>query len=321
MKACIHTKYGPPEVLRLTDIPKPIPKDNELLVKIYATTVNRTDSGFRNPEYLAVRVVGGLFKPKNLVLGTELAGEVEAIGKNVKLFKVGDKVFGLNCMVFGAHAEYICVPEEGSIALMPEGITYEEAAASLEGPWLANTYFKKVKLRKDHKILINGATGSIGSAGVQLAKYFGAEVTATSNTKNMELIKSLGADEVIDHTKEDFTKREKLFDFVFDAVGKSSYFKCKKLLKPRGVYFSTELGYLSQNIFLALFTPLLGAKKVIFPIPKETKTDIEFIKDLIEHRKYKALIDRTYAFDAIIEATRYVDTGQKTGNIAIKIVP
>ncbi len=320
MKAIVYTKYGPPEVLQLKDVEKPIPKANEVLIKIYASTVNRTDCGFRKSEYLAVRLVGGLFKPKKNILGTELAGEIEALGKDVKTFNVGDKVFGLKCLAFGAHAEYICVAEEGSITTMPLNIKYEEAAASCEGPWLALTYFKKIKLNKGHKILINGATGSIGSAGVQLAKYFGAEVTATSNTKNMELVRSLGADEVIDHTKEDFTKCAGGYDFVFDAVGKSTFFKCKKLLKPKGIYFSTELGPGSQNIFMALLTPLLGGKKVIFPIPKDSKADIIFFKELIEKGKYKAVIDKIYTLEQFMEATNYVETGQKTGNVVLKIV-
>ncbi|MBA3683015.1 MAG: NAD(P)-dependent alcohol dehydrogenase [Bacteroidetes bacterium] len=320
MKAVVYTKYGPPEVLYLKDVDKPIPKANEVLIKIHATTVNRTDCGFRKAEYFAVRIVGGLFKPKNHILGTELAGEIEAIGNDVKTFKVGDKAFGLKCMKFGAHAEYICVNEEGSITAMPENVSYEEAAASCEGPWLALTYLKKVNLKKGDKILINGATGSIGSAGVQLAKYFGAEITATSNTKNMDLVKSLGADIVIDHTKEDFTKIKGSFDYIFDAVGKSTFFKCKHLLKPKGIYFSTELGPNSQNIWMALLTPLLGGKKVIFPIPKDTKEDIIFFKKLIEEGKYKAVIDKTYPFDQFLDATKYADTGQKTGNVVLKVI-
>ena len=319
MKAIVYTKYGPPEVLQLKEVSKPIPKDNEVLIKVYATTVNRTDCGFRKSEYFAVRLVGGLFKPKHTILGSELAGEVEAIGKEVKTFKKGDRVFGLKCIVFGAHAEYICVPETGSITTMPTGISYEEAAASSDGPFLALAYFKKIKIQKGQTILINGATGSIGSAGLQLAKYYGAHITAVSNTKNVELIKSLGADEVIDYTKEDFTKNGKVYDFVFDAVGKSTFFKCKKCLKPGGIYFSTELGPYWQNVFLALWTPLFGRKKVIFPIPKDTKEDIIFFKELIESGKYKAIIDRTYRLEQIVEATKYVEEGQKTGNVVIRV--
>ncbi|PBQ34146.1 NAD(P)-dependent alcohol dehydrogenase [Sphingobacteriaceae bacterium] len=321
MKASVNTRYGPPEVLQIKDVIKPIPKDNEVLIKVRASTVNRTDTGFRDPAYLAVRVVGGFFKPKNPILGTELSGDVEEIGKDVKTFKIGDSVFGLKCFHFGAHAEYICVPEEGSIALKPQHISYEEAAASSEGPWFALTGLKKMQLKKGDKILINGGTGSIGSAAIQLAKYFGAEITAVANTKNLELVKSLGAHMVTDYTKQDFTKtlNPNSFDFIFDAVGKSSFFKCKKLLKPGGIYYSTELGYMSQNIFLALFTPLTGGKKVIFPIPKDKKEDILFFKKLIESGHYKAVIDRIYSLDQIVEATRYVETKEKTGNVVIKI--
>lgn len=319
MKASVYTKYGPPEVLQIKEVAKPTPKANEVLIKVFATTVNRTDCGFRKSEYLAVRFVSGLFKPKYTILGSELAGEVEAIGEDVKTFKKGDRVFGLKCILFGAHAEYICVPETGSITTMPEGISYEEAAASCDGPFLALAYFKKIKIRKGQSILINGATGSIGTAGLQLAKYYGAEITAVGNTKNVDLIKSLGADEVIDYTKEDFTKSGKTYDFVFDAVGKSTFFKCKKLLNPGGVYFSTELGPFWQNIFLALWTPLFGRKKVIFPIPKDTKEDIIFFKELIEAGKYKAIIDRNYRLEQILEATKYVEEGQKTGNVVITV--
>lgn len=321
MKASVYTKYGPPEVLQIKEVSKPIPKDNEVLIRLKASTVNRTDTGFRDAEYFAVRIVSGLFKPKRQVLGSELSGVIESIGKDVKTFKVGDSVFGLKCLHFGAHAEYICVAEEGSIALKPENISYEEAAASSEGSWYALTGLKKMKLKEGDKILINGGTGSIGSAAIQLAHYFGAEVTAVANTKNMALVKSLGAKEVIDYTKQDFTKilKENSFDYIFDAVGKSSFFKCKRLLKSGGIYYSTELGYMSQNIFLALCTPLAGGKKVIFPIPKDTKEDILFFKKLIETGNYKAVIDRTFNLDQIVEATKYVETKEKTGNVVIKI--
>lgn len=319
MKASVYTKYGPPEVLQIKEVAKPTPKANEVLIKVFATTVNRTDCGFRKSEYMAVRFVSGLFKPKHTILGSELAGEVEAIGEDVKTFRKGDRVFGLKCILFGAHAEYICVPETGSITTMPEGISYEEAAASCDGPFLALAYFKKIKIRKGQSILINGATGSIGTAGLQLARYYGAEITAVCNTKNVDLVKSLGANEVMDYTKEDFTKNGKTYDFVFDAVGKSTFFKCKKLLNPGGVYFSTELGPFWQNIFLALWTPLFGRKKVIFPIPKDTKEDILFFKELIEAGKYKAIIDRSYRLEQILEATKYVEEGQKTGNVVITV--
>ena len=320
MKAIVYTEYGPPEVLQLRKVPTPTPKDNEVLIKIHATTVNRTDCGFRKPEYpLIIRPINGLLKPRRRILGSELAGEIEAIGKNVKTFKQGDQVFGLSTSIFGTHAEYICLPEEASITTKPANMSYDEAAAVCDGAYLALSIIRKMDFRKVKKILINGASGSIGCAGVQLAKYYGATITATCNTKNIELVKSLGADEVIDYTKEDFTANGRIYDVVFDAVGKSSFFRCRKLLKPGGIYFSTDLGFLSQNLFLALLTPIIGEKKVMFPIPKDNKEDIVFFKELIEAGKYKAVIDRRYALEEIVEATRYVETGQKTGNVVITL--
>ncbi len=320
MKAIVYTQYGPPEVLQLKDVVKPTPKDNEVLVKIFATTVNRTDCGFRSPEYFIVRIISGLFKPKRQILGSEFAGEIETIGKAVQTFKAGDQVFGLSTYKFGTHAEYICIREEGSIAAKPSNMSYNEAAAVCDGLMLANNIIRKIDFKKSPKILINGATGSIGSAAVQLAKHCGASITAVCNTKSLELMKSLGADEVIDYTAQDFTQNGQLYDVVFDAVGKSSFFRCKKILKPRGVYFSTELGYMSQNIFLALFTPVFSRKKVKFPIPTDSKKDIVLFKDLIEAGHYKAVIDRTYRLEDIVEATKYVETGEKTGNVVITVV-
>jgi NADPH:quinone reductase-like Zn-dependent oxidoreductase len=320
MKASVYTRYGPPEVLEIKEVDKPAPKANEVLIKIHATTVNRNDCGFRKPEYpLIIRPINGLIKPKRRILGTELAGEIEAIGAEVKTFKPGDKVFGLSAWHFGTHAEYICMPENGSITTMPSNISYEQAAAVCDGAYLALNILRKIDFSGVPKILINGASGSIGSAGVQLARHFGAKITAVCNTKNLELLKSLGADEVIDYTTEDFTKNGHQYDVVFDAVGKSSFFKCKKILKPGGIYFSTELGFLAQNIFLSLLTPITGGKKVMFPLPKDSKDDIVFFKELIEAGKYTAVIDRIYPFEEITEAARYVETGQKTGNVVIRI--
>jgi NADPH:quinone reductase-like Zn-dependent oxidoreductase len=322
MKAIVYTKYGPPEVLQLKEVEKPTPKDNEVLIKIYATTVNRTDCGFRKPAYpLIIRPINGILKPKRMILGSELSGEIEAVGKDVTLFKKGDQVFGLTGDNFGAHAEYICLPEKSSIVTKPTNMNYEEAAAVCDGLMLAFNILKKINLPKGKKILIYGASGSIGTAGVQLAKYYGAEVTAVCNTQNVELVKSLGADEVIDYTKDDFTKSRKTYDVVFDAVGKSSFFRCRKLIKKGGIYFSTDLGFLVQNLFLALWTSIFGStpsgKKVFFPIPKLTKEDVSFFKELIEAGKYKAVIDRRYPLDQIVEAYRYVETEQKTGNVVI----
>lgn len=315
MKAIINTEYGSADVLKLQEIDKPTPKSNEILVKIYGTTVNRTDTGLRSAEYFISRLFTGLFKPRFHTLGSEFAGIIEQIGENVKSFKVGDEIFGLSTSNFGTHAEYLAIPESASIALKPKNFTFYEAACIGEGPYLALNYLAKFKIDKNTKILINGTSGSIGSSGLQLAKYFGAEVTAVTDTKNLALAKTLGADFVVDYTKEDFTATDKKFDLVFDAVGKSSFFKCKKLLKENGTYFSTELGYLSQNVYLPLFT-----KKIIFPIPKDTKEQVEFFKDLAEKGHLRAIIDRQYSLEDVAEAHRYVEKGMKVGSVSIKVV-
>ncbi len=319
MKAILYTQYGPPEVARLAEVEKPEPKDNEVLIKIHATTVNRTDCGFRSAEYFIVRFFSGLFRPRNKVLGCEFAGEVEAVGNAVGTFKPGDKVFGFNDTKFGGHAEYMTIAENGAIAMMPEKVSYQEAAPITEGAHYALCNLRAAKLERGQQILINGATGAIGSAAVQLSKYFGAEVTAVCNTKNVDLVRSLGADEVIDYTQQDFTKLKKQFDIVFDAVGKSSFGKCKPLLKSNGIYMSTELGYMSQNPFLAIFTPLLGGKKVLFPLPTISKEDVLFLKELVETGKFRPVIDRTYPLEQIVDAYRYVETGMKTGNVVITV--
>lgn len=319
MKAIVNTIYGPPDVLQLKEVDKPAPKENEVLIKINAATINRTDCGFRNPEYFIVRLVGGLFKPRKHILGNEFAGEIESHGSKVTSFKIGDQVFGLSTYYFGTHAEFICIPEHKSIALKPINMTYNEAAAVCDGLMLGMNLIRKVDFKNAPKLLINGATGSIGTACLQLAKNYGAEITAVCHTKSIDLVKSLGADYVIDYTKDDFTKCGNQFDYVIDAVGKSSFFKCKKILKPRGTYFSTELGYLSQNIYLSLLTPLLGGKKVKFPIPTDSKKDITIFKELIEQGKYKAVIDRVYPMEQFLEATKYVETGEKIGNVVITI--
>lgn len=321
MKASYYTKYGEPEVLSIQEVPQPKPKDDEVLIKIHATTVNRTDCGFRKPEYFIVRLFSGLFKPNKHILGSEFSGEIETIGSQVKTFKKGDSVFGLSTYQFGTHAEYICIKEKGSITFKPENYSHQEAAAVCDGLMLAINYIRKIDFSKKPKILINGASGSIGSAALQLACYYGAEnVTAVCNTKNIELIKSLGATKVYDYTCEDFTKSNEKYDVILDAVGKSSFFRCKPIMNKNAVYFSTELGYLSQNIFLALLTPLFSKKKVKFPIPNDNKDLIESFKKIIETGKYKAVIDRTYSLDQIVEATHYVESQQKTGNVLIQLV-
>jgi len=319
MRAIIHTEYGPPEVVTLTEVDKPAPKDNEVLIKVYATTVNRTDCGFRSAEYFISRFFSGLFKPKNKTLGNEFAGVIEAIGKDVTLFTIGDKVFGYNDKTFGAHAEYMTMAEKEAITTMPSNLAYEEAAPITEGAHYALCDIRAAKIKEGQNVLIYGATGAIGSAAVQLVKHFGAKVTAVCNTKNVELVKSLGADLVIDYTKQDFTKTHQTFDFVFDAVGKSSFGKCKPLLNKKGIYISTEPGKNSENIFLALTTPMFSKKKVLFPIPTIRKEDVIFLKELVETGKYKPVIDRQYRLEQIVEAYKYVESGQKTGNVVITL--
>lgn len=317
MRAIVNTKYGPPEVVKLTEVDKPAPKDNEVLIKVYATTVNRTDCGFRSANYFISRFFSGLFRPKFKTLGNEFAGVIEAIGKNVNSFNIGDEVFGFSGTKFGAHAEYMTIAENEAITTMPGNLAFEEAAPLTEGGHYALCDIRAANVKSGQNVLIYGASGAIGSAAVQLTKYFGAKVTAVCNTKNVELLQSLGADQVIDYTTQDFTKTEQLFDFVFDSVGKSSFGQCKPLLNKKGIYISTELGKKSENIFLALFTPILGGKKVLFPIPKINKEDVNFLKGLVESGRFKPVIDRKYSLEQIVEAYKYVETGQKTGNVVI----
>ncbi len=319
MKAIVCTKYGPPEVLQLNEVEKPTPKNNEVLVKIHATTVNRTDCAILRAKPFISRFFTGVFKPNKPILGTEFAGEIEAVGKSVSSFKLGDKVFGFNDSGSGSHAQYMTISEDKAVTTIPKNITYEQAAASTEGAHYAYNVIKKVNLKSGQKVLVNGATGAIGSAAVQFLKYFGVDVTATCNTKNIELIKSLGAEKVIDYTKEDFTKDDQEYSFVFDAVGKSSFAKCKLLLQPGGVYISSELGPMAQNLFFAFITPIIGNKKVIFPLPTDCRGSVLFIKKLIEEGKFKAVIDRKYPLEQVAEAYKYVETGQKTGNVVITV--
>lgn len=320
MKAIVHTRYGPPEVVKLMEVPKPAPKNNEVLVKVYASTVNRTDSGFRSAEYFVSRFWSGLFSPKYKTLGCEFSGIIEEIGKEVTGFKNGDRVFGYNDETFGGHAEYLTIAENKAIAMIPGNLTFTEAAPISEGAHYALCDIRASKVKKGQKALVYGATGAIGSSAVQLLKHFGVSVTAVCNTKNVELLKSLGADHVIDYQTQDFTKTNEKFHFIFDAVGKSSFKQCKSLLTEKGIYVSTELGKNAENVFLALFTPLSGKRKVIFPIPTIDKQDLLFLKELVENGEYKPVIDREYRFEQIADAYRYVESGQKTGNVILKIV-
>jgi len=319
MKAAVYKKYGPPDVVKIEEVDRPSPRSNEVLVKVIATTVNRTDCGFRSAEYFISRFFSGLFRPKFEILGNEFAGIIEAVGKDVKLLNVSDKVFGYNDTKFGAHAEFMTIAETDAITTIPNDVTFEQAAPITEGAHYALCDIRAAKIKSGHNVMIYGASGAIGSAAVQLVKYFGAKVTAVCNTQNVEVVKSLGADQVIDYITHDFTKTDQKFDFIFDAVGKSSFGQCKPLLKKHGTYISTELGKNSENIFLALLTPLLHGKKVLFPLPTIKKEDVIFLKKLVESGKYKPLVDRSYHLDKIVDAYKYVETRQKVGNVVITV--
>ena len=320
MKAAVHTRYGPPDVVRIADVDKPAAKEHELLVKVHATTVNRTDCGFLSGKPFIVRFFSGLLKPKATVLGCEFAGVVEAVGTDVMSFEVGDKVFGFSEWRFGAHAEYLTMPEDGSLATMPANATFEEAACATEGSHYALSMITKAKIRSGQHVLVNGATGAIGSAAVPLLKRLGVVVTAVCGTEHVELVRGLGADRVIDYTAEDFTKDDQTYDVVIDAVGKSSFGRCRRLLKPRGIYVSSDLGFLAQNPILALKTPLFGGKNVLFPIPpKYDQARVKGFKEMIESGEFKPVIDRRYRLDQIVEAYTYVETGQKIGSVVITV--
>jgi NADPH:quinone reductase-like Zn-dependent oxidoreductase len=318
MRAVVYDRYGPPEVQRLEEVERPVPKDDEVLIKIRATTVTRTDTGLRSGTPFIVRLFFGLLRPKQRILGTELAGEIEAIGAAVTEFAVGDEVFGSTpSFRSGAHAEFICISESGPIACKPAGMTFEEAAAVTDGVILALMCLEGANLEKGQRILVYGASGSIGTAGVQLAKYFQADVTAVCNTDNVELVRSLGANKVIDYTREDFTKSGETYDVIFDAVGKHSFSRCRASLKRGGAYVATD-GF--QNLLLSLWTSRIGSKKVLFPIPPHyTKKNVLFLKELIEAGKYRAVIDRRYPLERVVEATRYVETQQKKGNVVLTV--
>jgi NADPH:quinone reductase-like Zn-dependent oxidoreductase len=317
VRAVVHNRYGGPEVLRIEEVEQPVPQPNEVLVRVHATTVTRSDCGWRKAAPFFSRFFTGLRRPRRRTLGMEFAGEVEAVGPAVTAFEVGDAVFGVKG--FGANAELVCVPETGALAHKPAGMSFEEAAAVCDGACIALACVRQANLREGQSILVYGASGSIGTAAVQLAKHFGAEVTAVCPTQNVELVRSLGADEVVDYLQEDFTENGKTYDVVLDAVGKHSFRRCKGSLKPGGRYLETDLGFLWHVPLLALLTRWLGDKKVSLPIPTYTKEEVLLLKGVIEAGRYRAVIDRSYPLADVVEATRYVETGQKTGNVVLKV--
>ncbi|MCX7749637.1 MAG: NAD(P)-dependent alcohol dehydrogenase [Clostridia bacterium] len=318
MKAIVYNKYGPPEVLELKEMEKPTPKDNEVLIKVYATTVTAADTFMRRGETFMSRVFLGFTKPRRKILGTELAGEIESVGKRVKRFKKGEKVCGFTGFGLSAYAEYTCMSEKASLVIKPANIAYDEAAAIIDGASTALFFLRdKAKIQKGQKVLIIGASGSIGTAAVQLAKYFGAEVTGVCSTTNLELVKSLGADNVIDYTKEDFTKNGETYDIIFDTVSKSSFSYCKGSLKKKGVYLLTSGGLISY--LQTLWTSIACSKKMIFAMSINKLAGLTLINKLIEAGNIKSVIDRRYPLAQLAEAHAYVEKGHKKGNVVITV--
>jgi NADPH:quinone reductase-like Zn-dependent oxidoreductase len=307
--------------VRVIEVDTPTPGDDELLVKVRATSVNRTDCGFRAAWPWFVRPWSGLVRPKAKTLGCEFAGEVKAVGREVTSFAVGDRVFGYSDPKFGAHAEFLTIAQDASVVTMPAGVTFEEVAPSTEGSHYALAYLQAVKIGSGSDVLVYGATGAVGTAAVQLAKSLGATVTAVCDTDRVAMVKGLGPDRVVDYTVEDFTQDQQSYDLVLDAVGKSSFGECRRLLKPGGAFASTDLGPLSQNPFLAIARPLLRGQRVLFPIPRHDQAMIQYFKGLLESGAFKPVIDRSYPLDQIVDAYRYVETGKKTGNVVITVGP
>ena len=318
MRAVVHDRYGPPEVLRVAQVERPVPKDDEVLIRVYASTVTRGDAiGVRHVEYRFARVFTGIRRPRRTIFGMELAGRVEEVGAAVTEFRVGDEVFGIQG---GANAEYVTVRESDAIAQKPTGLTYEEAAAVPDGSLLALTCLRPASPLRGKSVLVYGAAGSVGTAAVQLlAHHFEADVTAVCDTKDVELVRSLGARDVLDRFAEDFTKNGTTYDVIFDAVGKHSFRRCRRSLKPRGIYISMDLGFMYHVPLLALFTRFVGSKRAKLGIGRYRKEDLVLVKELVDARKYRPVIDRTYPLHEVVEATRYVETGQKTGNVVLRV--
>lgn len=315
MRAVVHDRYGSPEVLRIDEVERPEPKDDEVLVRVHATTVTRTDCHMRAARPFLWRFMLGLRRPKRRILGVEFAGEVEAVGPAVTRYGVGDRVFGAKG---GSHAEYVCVREDGVLAHIPAGMTFEDAAAVTDGFHQGLGPLRRANVGEGTRLVVYGASGSCGTAAVQLAKHhFGAHVTAVCNTKNVELVRSLGPDDVLDYTRgEDFTKRGETYDVVLDAVGKHSLWRSRKALEPHGLFLATDRLY---NFPLAFLTSLLGRRKVVFTVERPTREDQLLLAELLEAGTYRAVVDRSYPLEDVVEATKYVETFQKTGNVVLTV--
>lgn len=325
MKAIVYTEYGSPEVLRLAEVEKPTPKADEVLIKVHTTSVTTGDCNARGFVFvpdgfgLVGRLMVGLRKPRKPILGVEFAGDVEAVGQDVQQFKVGDAVFGLDGTNMGSYAEYKCMREKRGITTKPSNLSYQEAVAIPNGALTALTFFRKHgKIQPGYQVLVIGASGSVGSAGVQLAKYFGAEVTGVCSTRNLELVRSLGADHVIDYTQEDFTQNGQTYDLIFDTVGASSFGACKASLKPTGRYLAVAGG--TRELGQMMRTALFGKKKVYMGPASESQDNLIFLKGVVEEGKLKPVIDRCYPLEEMVEAHRYVDTGRKRGNVVIDVI-
>jgi NADPH:quinone reductase-like Zn-dependent oxidoreductase len=319
VRAVIQDRYGSPEVLRIEEVARPVPGEDEVLIRVRASTVSQTDTHLRAAHPFVWRFIFGFRRPRFRTLGVEFAGEVEAVGAAVREFKAGDRVFG-GPRAFGAHAEYICLREAAPIATMPAGMTFEEAAAVCDGSSEALATLRTAEVHEGQRLVIYGASGSLGTAAVQLAKHFGAHVTAVCNTKNVEIVRALGADEVVDYTREDFTRNGQKYDAIIDAVGKYAYHWGRRALKPGGIYVETDLGpYKLETLVMVVLTRLFGTKRLRFAGGWRNKPDLLFVKGLIEAGEYRPVIDRRYPLEQVADAHTYVETWQKTGNVVLTI--